>query len=503
LLFETPRGTAFASEAKAFDALPWPGGTCDGEDFASHRTQRVRALRAGTCATLQGPTERLGISRWWRPLDYIHPESISYPEQVDKFRELFRDACRLRLRSDVPVGTAISGGIDSSAVLAMVNALGAESVARRPDDWSRAFTVVARGTEHDELEYATAACAAAGVDEFVIDLVQRCDSNDIDDYLYLTEGMPLTNLSAWYLYRSMREQGVRVSLDGQGADEILAGYYWDAIRILRLEGSWLRRPLRTLDLVRTIQGVTRESPYVQLGAKELMVLSSPALLGIVGRFPKLRSRLPSFLSKDHDAECWEMARSLAPLNSILFMAVNDSIQALLERYDVLSMSSGLEIRMPFLDWRLVSYALSLPAESILGSGFTKRILRDAMTPYLPPQVLKRKRKLQFQGPIKQLLQKPLASWLESYPSLSRSAPDVLATGTYKQIRDFGSRLVREWKKQTYPRLASARVAALRKHHRSDPTAVERHTQTMAASSSRPWVAVVAQLTSSVPLLNLC
>ncbi len=465
LVLATPQGIAFASEAKAFAALPWPA--------------EITAIRAGTCAIISGPAAPLKVSRWWQPLEHIHAVSAAYPEQVDRFRELFRDACRLRLRSDVPVGTAISGGMDSSAVLAMVNALGSESVTRRPRDWSRAFTVVAPGTEHDELEYATAACKAAGVAAVVVDLFRRCDPDDIDEYLYLTDGMPLTNLSAWYLYRSMQQQGIRVSMDGQGADEILAGYYWDAMRTLRLEGSWLRRPRRTLDLVRTISAMTRGSPYIRIGAKELLTGSSPALRRIAGRISRRLSREPPLFGQGHDAECREMARQLPPLNSILFMAVNDSIQNLLQRYDLLSMSSGLEIRMPFLDWRLVSYTLSLPAASILGKGFTKRILRDAMTPQLPPKILQRKRKLQFQGPVRELLRGPLRSWIESFPDLGASAAEVLATGTYGQVRDLGDRLVTEWKQQTGLRLASARISALQKRHRADPEALRRGVRLMA------------------------
>ncbi|TAK51370.1 MAG: asparagine synthase (glutamine-hydrolyzing) [Gammaproteobacteria bacterium] len=465
LVMATSRGIAFASEAKAFAALSWAAG--------------ITAIRAGTCATITGPTAPLEVSRWWQPLDHIHAVSASYPEQVARFRELFRDACRLRLRSDVPVGTAISGGMDSSAVLAMVNALGVESVARRPCDWSRAFTVVAPGTEHDELEYATAACKAADVEPVVVDLFRRCNPDDIDEYLYLTDGMPLTNLSAWYLYRSMQQQGIRVSMDGQGADEILAGYYWDAMRTLRLEGSWLRRPRRTLDLVRTISAMTRGSPYIRIGAKELLTNSSTSLRRIAGRISRRQSREPLLFGQGHDAECREMTRQLPPLNSILFMAVNDSIQNLLQRYDLLSMSSGLEIRMPFLDWRLVSYTLSLPAESILGNGFTKRILRDAMAPYLPPKILRRKRKLQFQGPVRELLRGPLRSWIESFPDLGAAAAEVLATGTYGQVRDLGDRLVTKWNQQTGQRLASARIAALQKRHRADPEALHRRMRWMA------------------------
>jgi len=466
---ETLRGTAFASEAKAFAALSWRDESTDGLDFqASQATTEIRALKGGMCATLSGPARQLKISRWWQPLNYIEPETARYLEQVEKFRELFIDACRLRLRSDVPVGTAISGGMDSSSVLAVVNALGGESVDRRPRDWSRAFTIVAQGTEHDELEYASAACDAAGVQPNIIDFFQTVDPDDIDEYLYLTEGMPLTNLPAWYLYRTMREQGIRVSLDGHGADEILAGYSWDALRILQLEGSWLQRPLRTLDLALTIKELAKDSPYNRVGLKMLGISSSPMARRVAKHLPGLSARVPTLLPINHDKDTWQMAQTLEPLNAILFRAINDSIQNLLQRYDALSMSSGLEIRMPFMDWRLVSYALSLPAESILGHGFTKRILRDAMAPYVPAKIRDRKKKLQFQGPIRRLLESELKPWLNSYPRLSRPVAALVESGTNAQLRHAGVELVREWKAQIYPKLVDDRCSALRKKHRTDP-----------------------------------
>ena len=468
---ETHRGTAFASEAKAFAALSWHDELADELDGqASQATTGVQTLKGGMCATLSGPARQLKIRRWWQPLDYIDSETVGYPEQVEKFRELFIDACRLRLRSDVPVGTAISGGMDSSSVLAAVNTLGGESVDRRPQDWSRAFTIVAPGTEHDELEYASAACDAVGVQANIIDLFQRVDPDDIDEYLYLTEGMPLTNLPAWYLYRTMREQGIRVSMDGQGADEILAGYSWDALRILRLEGSWLQRPHRTLDLVQTIRELARDSPYNRIGFRTLAIYSSPSARRVAKHLPGIGARIPTLLPKNHDKDTWQMAQTLKPLNAILFRAINSSIQNLLQRYDSLSMSSGLEIRMPFMDWRLVSYALSLPAESILGHGFTKRILRDAMAPCLPAKIRDRKQKLQFQGPIRRLLRRELKPWLNTYPKLCRPVEALVESGTNAQLRHAGLELVREWKAQTYPKLLDDRCSAIRKKHRTAPMA---------------------------------
>jgi asparagine synthase (glutamine-hydrolysing) len=480
LLVETPSGTAFASEAKAFAGLPWGTGASTRDDSGSDGASppRVRVLRGGMCATLKGPTARLDVVRWWQPLDHIRPGATSYPQQVERFRELFFDACRLRLRSDVPIATAISGGLDSSSTLAAVYALGAEAVARRPSDWTRAFTIVAPGTQHDELRYAMATCSAVGVEPTVIDLFERCDPNDIDEYLYLTEGRPLTNLPAWYLYRTMREHGIPVSIDGQGADEILIGYAIDAIRALQLEGSWLRRPRRTRDLYRTITEQAQNSPYARVRTRMLLVSSSPALRRIASRPERIRSRIPAVLEVGHDAPTWEMARTLPAVNAVAFMAVHDGIQRLLERYDVLSMSSGLEIRMPFLDWRLVCYALSLPGESIVGDGFMKRILRDAMAPYLPEVVRTRKQKLQFQGPIRSLLQNQLSPWLDRYPSLRAAGTDVLATGAYPEVSEFGFRLVDAWQEQTYPRMLDDRVAAIRARHRADPGPIRTHTHTL-------------------------
>ena len=209
----------------------------------------------------------------------------------------------------------------------------------------------------------------------------------------------------------------------------------------------------------------------------LIVCSSPTLRRLASRSPNVGARIPSVLSPDHDAEAWEVARSLPPLNAVMFMAVNDEIQSLLERYDALSMSNGLEIRMPFLDWRLVSYALSLPPESILGHGFTKRI-SGTRSCYLPAIVRTRKQKLQFQGPIRSLLQDQLSPWIDAYPSVRSSAAGVLTTGTYSDVREFGFRLVDAWREQTYPRMVDERIAGIRARYRSDPTLFRRHIQTL-------------------------
>ncbi len=471
-LLQTGGGWAFASEPKAFAALPWADGKTGDEAVAGY-VAGVTELAPGTHALLRGPAHQLTANRWWHPLEHITPIAAPYAQQVDQFRELFFDACRIRLRSDVTVGTAISGGLDSSAVLAAVFALGSDRVTRRPPDWSRAFHAWVAGTEHDELQYATATCDAVGAEPIVIDILRRCRPDDIDEYLYRTEGAALTNLPAWYLYRSMREQGVRVSLDGQGADEILAGYASDAVRILAVEGSWIRRPRRTLDLVGTTRDLLRGSPYYKLGLAELLLLPVGIPNQLTSRHPQLRYTLPAYYG---DPEMVAQAKTLPPLNSILFLAVHQAIRSLLSRYDMLSMSSGLEIRMPFLDWRLVSYALSVPATSILGGGFTKRVLRDAMAPYLPPLVVRRKPKLQFQGPVKDVLLGPLKPWIDAQPAAHRDVEKARAgSASHREWRQTGAAIVAEWKAHTFPRMLGTEVRRLRAAHRADSERLMRNT----------------------------
>jgi asparagine synthetase B (glutamine-hydrolysing) len=243
-----------------------------------------------------------------------------------------------------------------------------------------------------------------------------------------------------------------------------------------LEGSWLRHPRRTLDLVMTIKALVNGSPYYELGTAHLCMMPSRILVWIANAHPAMRSKLQPLRG---NPEMVNLAKTLPPVNAVLFLAVNHGIRSLLERYDTLSMSNGLEIRMPFLDWRLVSFALSLPSTSILGGGFTKRVLRDAMTPYLPEKVLRRKSKLQFQGPVKNILEGPLKPWIHSQPAFARYLNEPgLATASYRRWRKIGDEITREWKVNNYARIASARVASLRKYHLSHPKHTCEHTLTL-------------------------
>jgi asparagine synthase (glutamine-hydrolysing) len=167
---------AFASELKAFLTLPWIGGGFDdeilsetlnniaGQASSIHTLlKEVRQLQAGH-TMLVTKDGRIHIARWWNTLDHLPKIGTDLQQHADEFRQLFFDACRVRLRSDVPLATSLSGGIDSSAVACTISELGRLGRASlAPRDWQRAFVACFTGTPHDEQDYARAIVQHTGM----------------------------------------------------------------------------------------------------------------------------------------------------------------------------------------------------------------------------------------------------------------------------------------------------------------------------------------------------
>ncbi len=360
---QTPGRFAFASEMKAFLALDgFAPSMAPGLDAAYLQSSYsvegtseetllagVRRLPAGHLLRVKsnGTVER---SRWWETRDHLPTPPARYEDQVAQFRELFLDSVRLRLRSDVPVGTCLSGGVDSSAVasaMAHLHRQGGIDLARSPADWQRAFIADFPGTMLDERSYADEVVRHTGAKP----CYWRFDQNEavnhvLDSVWSMEEVYGGLATPVWCLYRELRKQGVKVSLDGHGADELLGGYAW----------------------------------YLD----------------------------------------WPMEQANANLHRDFHATL---LPAILRNFDRCSMAHGVEVRMPFMDWRLVTFAHALPAESKFGGGYTKRVLRDAIAGLVPDRVRLRRFKVGFNSPmvewyngglaplITRLVQHPL--WLES------------------------------------------------------------------------------------------
>ena len=460
-----PRRFVFASELKSFLHLHDFAAreneeelrralTTRGESEEETLVQGVKLLRPGH--NLLVSTSRTRIWCWWRTLDYLTDVPKRFPEQAERFRELFFDACGLRLRSDVPVATCLSGGMDSSSILCSVSALPAVDNAggseRRTNDFHRAYVATFEGTRQDEREYAEATIAKAGADARYIAMKADTLLQDLAQYAYDFEiiGSALL-LPIWAIYRALRKDGIVVSLDGHGADELLTGYEDSLRSLLKSHGSLLQAPLRTLDVV---SSVTAMEPGTGWNAfARLLVDSDPFLRRVQDTARRARRPFKSApvmqVKKDPQWTISSTAtagpemdnnerlamNTLSPLNRQLYWMFHHGVlQSILRKYDRLSMAHGVEIRMPFMDWRLVCYAFSLPDESKVGGGYTKRVLREAMRGVLPEKVRTRKTKLGFVSPIENWLNGDLGDWVWERVNTKRFLESDVWNGP--AIRDF-------------------------------------------------------------------
>jgi len=167
------------------------------------------------------------VKQWWNTKDNLVKVASSYEKQVEEFRNLFEDACKLRMRSDVTIASALSGGLDSSSVYCTLHKLNnsKENIERLPSDWQRAFVATFPNTKVDEKRYAEQVVKHVnGKATYIVPDYKNLVS-DILSATKLFDGIiqtPITSISD--VYKSMRQNGVRVSLDGHAVDEMMYGY---------------------------------------------------------------------------------------------------------------------------------------------------------------------------------------------------------------------------------------------------------------------------------------
>jgi asparagine synthase (glutamine-hydrolysing) len=436
----------FASELKAFLTLPWIDGGFDDEILSETLDnitgqassiytllKEVRQLQAGhtMLVTRDG---RVRIARWWNTLDYLPTIGTDLQQHANEFRQLFFDSCRVRLRSDVPLATSLSGGIDSSAVACTISELGRLGRAPlAPRDWQRAFVACFTGTPHDEQDYARAIVQHTGMTAHYERVDEATAVRHIERAIFDIEGIfSHPAVGTWMIYRAMRANGMRVSLDGQGADELLGGYAHfvetalDAAMLNSFNFS------RYSDLKMVLRGVTGEDVG---GAGNLRDINW-RLKRISGKTKRLLGQKLSLLKPlrsvyagirgvqssplhlylgprrlyyaEADCRVWGMT----PLQAALFSSFHGSmLPTLLRQFDRASMAHGIETRMPFMDWRLVTYGFSLPETSKIGGGVTKRVLRMAMQGLVPDAIRLRTNKIGFVSPVNAWTRGTLNTWL--------------------------------------------------------------------------------------------
>ena len=329
----------------------------------------------------------LRLERYWR----LEPHDAPADPAV-AVRELFLDAVRLQLRSDVPVGTALSGGLDSSSI--------AVAVAARGHERQKTITAFFEDAGFDERPYARSVVEQTGAEAHWISFSAEELVGNLPA-IVRAQGEPYgsTSIAAgWHVMREAARVGLTVMLDGQGGDELFAGYraaygYRLADLLTRGEVGELRRELGAF--------------WSRHGARPLEaagVLARPFLPEGIGG--AARARLKGSAALAHPD-----LRGLAPVaepngypfpdrlrRHLAHTLGRRGLPELLRYEDRNSMAHSIEARVPFLDHRLVELAYSLDGAQLIARGQTKSVLRRALADLLPPAVRDRRDKLGFVTP---------------------------------------------------------------------------------------------------------
>jgi len=397
----------FASEIKAILqsglVAARPNEAVLSEVLATRYTSGVETLFRGIYKLLPGHRlifegGELRVEQYWDlPLDGPAPELEAMGDQalIERFRELLQESVRLRLMADVPLGMFLSGGIDSSAVAALM--------AREVDRPIETFSVAFADRSFSELEYAREVARAIGANghEIVID--------DKDFFgalprLVWHEDEPIAHPSSVPLHfvSALAREHVKVVLTGEGSDELLAGYgkYPRALLNWRAGGIYERvvpSAVRTLvagAVVPRLPGAAgryaKRSFLAMPRRPEAMFLDNFAGMPVgVQRELLQQAALGDGAPYAPSLEYFQRAGGM--LGRLLYTDVKTYLVELLMKQDQMSMSTSIESRVPFLDHKLVEFAMRLPDRLKLSGFQTKRILRESIRGLLPERILTRKK----------------------------------------------------------------------------------------------------------------
>jgi asparagine synthase (glutamine-hydrolysing) len=381
-------------------------------------------LPAGCLLTLDVPTNRLVTSRWWQA--DVNAEIDGTPRTDEQrvfaeFRALLEDAIRLRLRSDVPVGTCLSGGIDSSSIACLANRLllNEEVIARRlVGEHQKTFTARNREPEIDEYEYSRLVVEQTGAEEHLVFPDGEQFWQEVENFAWHLD-QPVNSTSPyqqWSVMRLASQQGVTVLLDGQGGDEMLAGYHHYLPLHVRqiahrkglvpaIRAGWDICRVGGARAVDALYGdlCTRVPWRVQKTLRTLRPLNGGP--GASGSGLTDRQLSPEFVQR-HWERRWQPPSVAAGdgLAGVLYRDLMATNLPMLLRYeDRTSMAFSLEARLPFLDHRLVEFTFALPLDCRIRNGWTKWVLRRSLDDVLPRAICWRRSKLGFPTPEKKWL----------------------------------------------------------------------------------------------------
>ncbi len=404
-------GIRFASEVKALLATSdrKPGVHLDMLDaymsvgyVPTEQTlfQGIEKLQPGWCMTID--REGLRLRQYWdlKP----EPEHLSEEECAAQALELLRDSVRIQLRSDVPLGVFLSGGIDSSAVVALMHEMGIRDI--------RTFTVAYDfGPAYDETRYARMIAEKFQTRHREVFVTPK-EFQDFIPSLVWHMDEPVTESAAISLYfvAKLAREDVTVVLSGEGSDEVFGGYpiykYMQALERYRRLPASLRQ--NVINPALNLLG-GKWNKYTALSDQPLQdrylgvsFYEAPVKEALYR--PEIRNLFNGHGMPGLVQPYYDKAKGLDPLLQMMYLDVKSWLpDDLLVKADKMTMASGVELRVPFLDHRVVELGGRIPPRYRIKGWTTKYILKKAMEKHLPHEILHRG-KMGFPTPLARMFQ---------------------------------------------------------------------------------------------------
>ncbi len=332
-------------------------------------------------------------------------DPLKLPDLIEHTRQLLVNAVALRLRSDVPVGSCLSGGIDSSAIVGITNHLLSQNPGINIGSSLKLFTASFKDPKVDESQWAKLMVDQTGVQWHQSFPTSSELLNDLENLIY-SQDVPIWSTSTYAQYRVMqsaKENGIKVVLDGQGGDELFAGYehhypyHWREL-IKNLKIAEALKEIKSRGSLFNITGSIFKNSMKNTGIKQL-----PASLQMqlnLFYFKDLHYLNSDFLSANQSQLNNSKVNKIDSLNGMLASEFNNTrLKTYLKCEDRCSMWHSVESRTPFADdINLIEYGFQIPGAYKIHNGITKFILRESAQNYIPAAIKNRKDKMGYSIP---------------------------------------------------------------------------------------------------------
>lgn len=361
----------------------------------------------------------LNFTKWYF-IESIIDNQGSNGKDLKEYEELLKDAVSIRLRSDVPIGGLLSGGVDSSVIALMM---------RQLNQGSQSFlTAGFNNNKYDETYYADLVAKSLNLDHRVLQITENDAVNIIDELAFFYDS-PIPGRSAiphYLLYKSVKEMDIKVCLEGQGADESLCGYtsFQYAYMVELLKNVHFIRLWKELVSFSKNESVTKYYVEKEIFSRLFYNFSAASELSNYQNYFSINVKEINYIKR----KSLNIESALTSRFQIL--------KSILHSVDRVSMASSIETRVPFLDYRLVEAFILAPVDMKIKNGYRKVILRNIMQGKLPNQITHRSDKMGFSSPEAFWVKNKLADQVLLYLKTSSSLGVVNTDYLVKKYLDF-------------------------------------------------------------------